>query len=90
MTPAASPPPLKPLEITLSRSNNEEQDRQKLLAIHQILQQNPGNDYHVLLRTTSDNRPVKIEFPALHVKDSVALRQALQNLVGAAGLRAQE
>ncbi len=93
-SPPEAPPPdwvtpaRKPvtIELNLPRSGNIEQDKQKLLALHNLLKQNPGQDKFILYVAQAKRR-IPIEFPNLSIKDSARLRDELTHLLGATGVR---
>ncbi len=77
------------VEINFTRTGDDASDKQKLLTVHRILQNYPGDDKFVLYIPTA-NRRVPIEFPDMPIKYSTQLHTELSNVLGATGVRVLE
>lgn len=77
------------VEINFTRTGDDASDKQKLLTVHRILQNYPGDDKFVLYIPTA-NRRVPIEFPNMPIKYSAQLHTELSNVLGETGVRVLE
>ncbi|MEA3338792.1 MAG: OB-fold nucleic acid binding domain-containing protein, partial [Chloroflexota bacterium] len=90
--PPAPPPASRPrtVRVTLTRSEEQTQDVQKLHQIHSLLTGNRGRDRFVIHLIGGANGAVELAFPNDMTRYSAELEQKLTAIVGARAVRIEE
>jgi len=74
------------LHITIPRTGDQQQDRERLARVHSLLQSYEGSD-HFSLYLVSDERQVQLDFPNATTRYCPAMEEALSEILGAGAIR---
>jgi len=77
------------LRITLTRSNNQQQDLNLLAQAHQLLTRHAGRDRFVFRITGGGNGPIEMDFPNHSTRYSLELVHALERTLGPGAVRVE-
>lgn len=83
-----TPRPIHHLHITLPPAGNQEEEIQRLVEVHDLLTQYPGNDRFSLYMPRTSGL-VQLNFPNSTVGFSLALEKAIVSLLGPGSLRVE-
>ena len=85
-----SPPQIRTVRVTLTRSGEQSQDVQKLRQIHTLLARNHGRDHFFIHLVGGDNQAVELAFPNETTKYNSELARKLSSIVGTKAIRVEK